>query len=243
MILIIGQTHDDILYFENIMHNKENEKLFNTIPLITGTIYNQDVCLAYNVYSNYISSLIITHLIRSKFVIFVVSVGKAKTYFDDLQVGDVVLSNSITLGDVDFTNENNCKLGQIPFLPEKYLTQSYLSQIFTQSFNKVLYKEPFKADFISLNKHIKDVHQLNELVANNFVLGLEKEIVFDTESGGAAVACHLADVPYISIKVIESKIGEETSLDNYLKVLEKYIEVGKGVSIAISEIGRNDFVK
>ena len=55
MILIIGQTHDDILYFENIMHNKENEELFNTIPLITGTIYNQDVCLAYNVYSNYIS--------------------------------------------------------------------------------------------------------------------------------------------------------------------------------------------
>ena len=51
MILIIGQTHDDILYFENIMHNKENEELFNTIPLITGTIYNQDVCLAYNVYS------------------------------------------------------------------------------------------------------------------------------------------------------------------------------------------------
>lgn len=49
MILIIGQTHDDILYFENIMHNKENEELFNTIPLITGTIYNQDVCLAYNV--------------------------------------------------------------------------------------------------------------------------------------------------------------------------------------------------
>ena len=239
MILIIGQTHDDILYFENIMHNKENEELFNTIPLITGTIYNQDVCLAYNVYSNYISSLIITHLIRSKFVIFVVSVGKAKTYFDDLQVGDVVLSNSITLGDVDFTNENNCKLGQIPFLPEKYLTQSYLSQIFTQSFNK----EPFKADFISLNKHIKDVHQLTELIANNFVLGLEKETVFDTESGGAAVACHLADVPYISIKVIESKIGEDTSLDNYLKVLEKYIEVGKGVSIAISEIGRKDFIK
>lgn len=243
MILIIGQTHDDILYFENIMHNKENEELFNTIPLITGTIYNQDVCLAYNVYSNYISSLIITHLIRSKFVIFVVSVGKAKTYFDDLQVGDVVLSNSITLGDVDFTNENNCKLGQIPFLSEKYLTQSYLSQIFTQSFNKVLYKEPFKADFISLNKHIKDVHQLTELIANNFVLGLEKETVFDTESGGAAVACHLADVPYISIKVIESKIGEDTSLDNYLKVLEKYIEVGKGVSIAISEIGRKDFIK
>ena len=243
MILIIGQTHDDILYFENIMHNKENEELFNTIPLITGTIYNQDVCLAYNVYSNYISSLIITHLIRSKFVIFVVSVGKAKTYFDDLQVGDVVLSNSITLGDVDFTNENNCKLGQIPFLPEKYLTQSYLSQIFTQSFNKVLYKEPFKADFISLNKHIKDVHQLTELIANNFVLGLEKETVFDTESGGAAVACHLADVPYISIKVIESKIGEDTSLDNYLKVLEKYIEVGKGVSIAISKIVRKYFIK
>ena len=29
MILIIGQTHDDILYFENIMHNKENEEWKN----------------------------------------------------------------------------------------------------------------------------------------------------------------------------------------------------------------------
>ncbi len=114
MILIIGQTHDDIFILKISCTTKKNEELFNTIPLITGTIYNQDVCLAYNVYSNYISSLIITHLIRSKFVILF-SVGKAKTYFDDLQVGDVVLSNSITLGDVDFTNENNCKLGQIPF--------------------------------------------------------------------------------------------------------------------------------
>ena len=28
MILILGKTHDDILYFENIMHNKQEEKVF-----------------------------------------------------------------------------------------------------------------------------------------------------------------------------------------------------------------------
>ena len=96
MILILGKTHDDILYFENIMHNKQEEKVFDKYTVTTGTIYNQNVCLMYDIYSNYLSSLIVTHLIRTKYVIFVILVGKAKTYFDDLKVGDIVTIPTFT---------------------------------------------------------------------------------------------------------------------------------------------------
>lgn len=33
MILILGKTHDDILYFENIMHNKQEEKYLTNTQL------------------------------------------------------------------------------------------------------------------------------------------------------------------------------------------------------------------
>ena len=73
--------------------------------------------------------------------------------------------------------------------------------------------------------------------------GMQNNVVFDTESGGAAIACNITDVPLIAIKVIESKVGEKSSLENYLTVLKSYIDVGKSVSIAISEVGRNDFIQ
>ena len=39
MILILGKTHDDILYFENIMHNKQEEKVFDKLKENTNTEY------------------------------------------------------------------------------------------------------------------------------------------------------------------------------------------------------------
>ena len=243
MILILGKTHDDILYFENIMHNKQEEKVFDKYTVTTGTIYNQNVCLMYDIYSNYLSSLIVTHLIRTKYVIFVILVGKEKTYFDDLKVGDIVISNSITLGDVDFTSETKCKLGQIPSFPQTFLTQTHLAQIFDQSISKVLYREAIKGNYISTSRELDNVDQIKYLNSDDFVLGMQNNVVFDTESGGAAIACNITDVPLIAIKVIESKVGEKSSLENYLTVLKSYIDVGKGVSIAISEVGRNDFIQ
>ena len=42
MIVILGSTHDDILYFESVMTNRRDETLFDIYKLEYGTIFNQE---------------------------------------------------------------------------------------------------------------------------------------------------------------------------------------------------------
>ena len=43
MILILGSTHDDVLYYETQLKNKEDRNLGKNVKLIFGEIYNQKV--------------------------------------------------------------------------------------------------------------------------------------------------------------------------------------------------------
>ena len=57
------------------------------------------------------------------------------------------------------------------------------------------------------------------------------------------MACHLFDIPFISIKVVEGYLGEKTSVDNYINVLEQYVLIGKSIIECIGEISRNDVLR
>ena len=58
MIVILGSTHDDVLYFESVMTNRRDETLFDIYKLEYGTIFNQDVVLVYDVYTSYVSGIV-----------------------------------------------------------------------------------------------------------------------------------------------------------------------------------------
>ena len=71
----------------------------------------------------------------------------------------------------------------------------------------------------------------------------DEKIVVDHNSSGMAIAATLRDVPYVSIKVVQNQIDDEEKIDNYLKVLDKYIDLGKAVTATIGDIGRNDVLR
>ena len=52
MILIIGSTKDDTLYFDSVMTQKRTEKLFNYVNLTFGRIFNQEILLVNGVQSD-----------------------------------------------------------------------------------------------------------------------------------------------------------------------------------------------
>ena len=64
--------------------------------------------------------------------------------------------------------------------------------------------------------------------------------VVDTITGGVAVSSELYGVPFVSIKVIEKVLGTGWDVENYLTVLNSYINMDKAVVSAIGDIGRND---
>ena len=64
MILILGSTHDDILYYESVMTERHEETIFGAYTIQIGKIYNQEVVLAYDIYTSYMSSLISNYIIE-----------------------------------------------------------------------------------------------------------------------------------------------------------------------------------
>ena len=85
MILILGSTHDDILYFESVMTNKKEEKIFDRYSLIFGTIFNQEVVVAYDLHTSYISTFITAYIIQKYFIVLVFVVGRCIAYSKKIQ--------------------------------------------------------------------------------------------------------------------------------------------------------------
>ena len=76
------------------------------------------------------------------------------------------------------------------------------------------------------------------------VFGISDEkIVVDHNSSGAALAATIKDVPFVSIKVVQNSLNENTKVEDYLKVLDRYIDLGKAVAATIGDIGRNDVLR
>jgi len=75
------------------------------------------------------------------------------------------------------------------------------------------------------------------------ILGLSGEVAITSELGGVALASKLHDVPYAAVGVVGRKIGIQPSIDDYVKVLDQYANVGKAVTSVIGDIGRTDVIK
>ncbi|MCR5185254.1 MAG: hypothetical protein K6C32_04165 [Bacilli bacterium] len=243
MILILGSTHDDVLYFDSIMTNKHSEMILDKYPITIGTIFNQEVILVYDIYTSYISGIITSYIIQKYYVILTFVVGKCVSFSNDVKVGDIAVSKRIILGDVNQIKEANVKLGQIPKFPRSLETDEEVISYVVNAIEKRSFAHYFHASFISSNSIYDDESKLKEIEMNGLVLGHNKNVVFDCTSGGAALACSLFKIPFIAVKVVQYLINDKSSAENYMDVLKQYSCVGKAVVTCIGDIGRNDVVR
>ena len=243
MILILGSTHDDILYFESVMTNKREEKILNIYPLVFGSIFNQEVVLAYDMYTSYISTFITSYIIQKYFLVLVFVVGKCISYSEDVKPGDIAVSKRVILGDVDQIKEANVKLGQIPHLPRSLESSDEVIGYISNALEKRSFARYSIASFISCNRVLESRQQIQPLMMNDFILGHKNNIVFDCISGGAFLAATLYNIPVVAVKVSEKQIDQPSTADNYITVLKQYSSVGRAIVTCIGDIGRNDIIK
>ena len=197
MILIVGSTHDDILYFENVMTNKKEEKLLGMYPLVFGSIFNQEVVVTYDIYTSYISSFITSYIIQKYFIVLVFVVGKCVAYTSDIKEGEIVVSKRVILGDVDQVKEANVKLGQIPKLSRSLESSDEVIGYISAALEKRSFSKHSIATIISSNGIIDKSEKLKHLIMNDYVLGHKTNIVFDCLSGGAFLSAALYNIPVV----------------------------------------------
>ena len=242
MIVIVGETHDDILYFDSVLANRREETLLNRYKISLGTIFSQEVLIVHELYTSILSSAVLMSILNDYYVDLVISVGRCMIVSDEIKNGDIVVSTKIIDANVDMTMFNDVAMGQIPGFEREFTVQNDIINYLSQGLNRRTSVDYHHAIFLSTDNMSKQMSDF--LKERKNIFALENELlVIDQNSSGVAVASYLKSVPFIVIKVAENNLSVANNLESYSMVLSRYIDLGKAVISTINDIGRSDILE
>ncbi|MBR4378114.1 MAG: hypothetical protein IKP50_04480 [Bacilli bacterium] len=239
MIVIVGDTHDDVLYFETVLANKKQEIILDLFKIQTGTIFSQEALVIRDMSTNVLASSVLTYLIQTRIVDLVICVGKCISISDSLKPGDVAVSTKVIDANVDLSMFKDVGMAQIPGFSREFKVQDNLFSYLAENLEKRVRIDFNGVTYLSSDNMSKDMIEFLKKHKTMFAEDEEK-FVLDHNSAGVALAATLNGVPFICAKVIEYGIDHSENLKTYANVLTRYIDLGKGVIQTINNIGRSD---
>lgn len=242
MIVIIGETHDDVLYFDSVLANKREEVILDKYKVSIGTIFSQDALIAYNLFSSSLSSAVIMHILDNYYVDLIINVGRCMAVSNRIKNGDIVVSKKVIDANVDLTMFSTVVAGQIPGFDRDFEVQDDVIEYISKGLERRISINYFLATYLSCSNMSKAM--VNHLIENKEIYSLSNDlIVVDQNTAGIAVACKLKSTPFISVKVAENDLSTANNLESYVNVLDKYIDLGKAVISMINDISRSDILE
>ena len=242
MILIVGCTHDDILYFENVLTNKKEETILNRYKMLIGNIATQEVGIIYEQYSTVLASAVVSNVLTRHYIDLVVNVGRCIGGSPDCKSGDIAISSRIIDANIDLSDIKEGMRWQIPGFSRDMLVQNDVIGYLRDGINRRTFVTSYTGVFLSSNNLSPEVVEF--LKGRKAIFGIKDEkILIDNNSSGVALAATLRNVPFVSFKVVENRLDKDNNIDSYINVLNRYIDLGKAVVSMISDIGRNDILR
>ena len=220
MIAIFGTNHDDILYFESIMANRNETTILRKYKVSIGTIFNQEVILIDGNYTTILSSALSSYVFNHYHVDLAYVVGRCVSISSSLKTGDIVIANTIINADVDQVEAKNVVLGQIPGFEKEFKVQNDLVGYVVDALNKRAFIQAKVCTFYSSN----DFDNLSlQKLKEKYMTNKEELAIVDNASGGVTVSGQLFDVPVVGVRVVEKELGKAWDVENYLFVLDRYV--------------------
>ena len=242
MIVIVGDTHDDVLYFETVLANKKEEIILNRYKVYSGTIFSQHILVVRDMATSLLTSAVLTHILDNYFVDLVIGVGKCLSISEELKHGNIALSSNVIDVNVDLSIFKDVGMGQIPGFSREFTVQDDIYGYVAENLGKRAAIDFHKTSFLSTDNlsadMIKYLKEHKTMFAKN-----DESFVVDHNSSGIAVSCALKSVPFVIVKVIEGDYSHEQNLKTYTSVLSRYIDLGKSVIQTINNIGRSDILE
>ena len=200
MIVIVGATHDDVLYFDNVLANKKEEVLLSRYKASRGTILNQDVLVVHELFSSILTSAVVTHILDKYYVDLVICVGKCISVSKEIKNGDIIISKTIIDANVDLSLFTDAILGQFPGFSREFVVQKDILTYLEKGINRRSYISHHHATILTSDNMSYDM--MEHLKNMKEVFGITDDyIVIDHNSSGVALACTLKGIPYLSVKV------------------------------------------
>ena len=242
MIVIIGETHDDILYFDSVLANKREETILEKYTVSIGTIFSQDALVASNLFSSSLSSAVLMNILDKYYVDLIICVGRCMAVSPNIKNGDIVVSKKVIDANVDLTMFGSVVTGQIPGFERDFLVQDDIIGYLSKGLERRISINYHLATFLSSSNMSKEMCE--QLKERKEIFALANDLlVIDQNTAGVAVTSTLKGVPFIAVKVCENDLAVVNNLESYVSVLDKYIDLGKAVISTINDISRSDILE
>ena len=243
MIVILGDTHDDVLYFETVLANKREEMIMNRFKLSIGTIFSQGVIVVSGMSTSVLTSAVLTYILNNYYIDLVFNVGKCLSASDRAKPGNIALSTEVIDANVDLSIFKDVGMAEIPGFSREFSVQNDIFEYLAQALENRPNIDYHRAIYLSTDNLSKDMVDYLKDNKSLFSSKGDEHFVIDHNSSGVAVACALKSVPFIVAKVIEHGLDHTQNLATYSNVLSRYIDLGKGVISTINNIGRSDILE
>lgn len=226
MILLVGTTPDDILYYKNRMKITKKAEIHPGHPYYLGRFANKDIALTYTGNSNLMSAVISSYMIKTYEPYVVIAIGSLYSASQKLKQGDLFIAERLYMGDVDYASFEDLHFAQALHMQSYYTTEEeyikYIEILNSQSHNLTLVRGPL----ISMNKFYVDFDAAQKVVKKqeSFLGGA---VAFDTEAGGIVAACNFFQTPWLLLKSISYEIGNDKQVISFVrKGLEMQPHIG-----------------
>lgn len=226
MILILGTTPDDIIYFQNRMKLEKSGSIRGIHPYYVGRFADKDICVTFTGNSSLMSATITSYMI-TKFDPYVVfAVGTVYSASDGLKQGDYFIAERVYLGDVDYSAFEDLQFSQVIHMSNYYTSEDsyikHLERLNSTAGNLTIMRGPL----ISMNRFFVDRKQAQKVIDRQESY-LGGRTAFDTEMGGIVASCRFYEVPWILLKAVSYEIGKDDQLLSFVrKGLEAQPNIG-----------------
>lgn len=230
MILILGVTGDDILYFRSKMTSLESGTLMSGIEYFTGKISREEVTVAVTGQTDYLSSLVAGMLIEHFQPYLVFNVGSITSFSPQLKQGDIFIAERYYFSGVDLTSlPEHPDYGAIPPYGEFFIADTALNSRLEASAYSLTNRYIQRGYLLSGEVRYRDEKELNPLLRDHFLKNDEDEMVaYDCTSGGVALACQFTSTALLTIKAVSYQLSHPEQDLNYVrKGLELQPTIGK----------------
>lgn len=202
---IIGAMSEEVQGFKKLMENIEEERVGNLV-FYTGTMHNQDIVLLETGIGKVNAAVGATLMIDAFCVEKIIFTGVAGGINEELDLGDVVISEDLIQHDVDVTAFGE-KLGVIPRMESSVFKADDELIELAEKAGKKLKGKVIVGRILSGDQFIASPEK---------IAFLKKEFNGDcAEMEGAAVGhvCQIFDVPFVVVRTMSDKANSDAHTD------------------------------
>jgi len=241
MILIVGTNDDVLIYLRNILRYSNVDTMPHDVKVNVGKIYGQDVAVANIGLSNYRTEIVTAALINKYNPYIVISLSDVMKLTDGIKLGDCFLGTKIGMVDTDQIERlPSQKLNCIPGFPRFFSTSATLVGLFNDCAAQVNILNEKDGTILSSNTFANKSDRLNFDV-KDYEAQRHEDIVFDSDIGGVAIACHYLDIPLFPLTCVTHEVDNKQSfIERNRLLLRTAMDLGKIVVSFIVSISSNE---